>query len=88
MLSFQGFLQSLIRLGGSPGLVIMGGESFSEGHGFESQHLIVDGHFFTQNFCFDFSLQYSIRWLNSTELDGIRKVAPLVQLNESYLLRR
>ena len=32
-------------MGGSPGLVVMGGDSSSEGHGFESQHCILDGHF-------------------------------------------
>ena len=31
--------------GGSPGLVVTGGDSCSEGHGFESQHHILDGHF-------------------------------------------
>ena len=31
--------------GGSPGLVVMGRDSPSEGHGFESQHRILDGHF-------------------------------------------
>ena len=25
--------------------MVMGGDSFSEGHGFESQHHILDGHF-------------------------------------------
>ena len=35
------------RLGGSPGLVVMGGDSCSKGHGFESQRRILDGHFFT-----------------------------------------
>ena len=30
---------------GSRGLVVMGGDSCSEGHGFESQHSILDGHF-------------------------------------------
>ena len=34
-------------LGGSPGLVIMGGDSRSEGRGFESQCRILDGHYFT-----------------------------------------
>ena len=29
----------------SPGLVVMGGDSRSEGHGFESRHRILDGHF-------------------------------------------
>ena len=31
--------------GGSPGLVIMGRDSRSEGRGFESRHCILDGHF-------------------------------------------
>ena len=34
-------------MGGSPGLVVMGGDSRSEGRGFESRHRILDGHFFT-----------------------------------------
>ena len=34
-----------VSLGGSPGLVVTGGNSCSEGHGFESQHHILDGHF-------------------------------------------
>ena len=29
----------------SPGLVVMGGDSCFEGHGFESQHHILDGYF-------------------------------------------
>ena len=33
--------------GGSPGLVVMGGDSRSKGRGFESRHRILDGHFFT-----------------------------------------
>ena len=32
-------------LGGSPGLVVMGGDSFAEGCGFKSQRHILDGHF-------------------------------------------
>ena len=32
-------------LGGSAGLVVMGGDSRSTGRGFESQHWILDGHF-------------------------------------------
>ena len=32
------------RLGGSPGLVVMGDDSCSEGHGFKSRHRILDGH--------------------------------------------
>ena len=31
--------------GGSPGLVVMGGDSCSEGRGFKSQHYTRDGHF-------------------------------------------
>ena len=31
--------------GGSPGLVVRGGDSSYEGRGFESQHPILDGHF-------------------------------------------
>ena len=30
--------------GGSPGLVVMGGDSCSEGRGFQSQRNILDGH--------------------------------------------
>ena len=32
-------------LGGSPGLVVMGGDSCSKGREFESLHQILDGHF-------------------------------------------
>ena len=35
----------------SPGLVVMGGDSRSEGRGFESQCRILDGHFFTLICC-------------------------------------
>ena len=35
----------MVYLGGSPGLVVMGGDSLSEGHGFESWYHILDGHF-------------------------------------------
>ena len=31
-------------LGGRPGLVVMGGDSCSEGCGFEPQYRILDGH--------------------------------------------
>ena len=37
--------------GREPGLVVMGGDSLSEGRGFESQHRILDGHFFTLICC-------------------------------------
>ena len=36
-----------MKWGGSPGLVVMGGDSCSKGRGFESQHRILDGYFFT-----------------------------------------
>ena len=42
---FQNFM------GGSPGLVVMGGASFSEGCGFESRRHILDGHIFTLICC-------------------------------------
>ena len=35
----------------SPALVVMGGESCSEGRGLKSQHHILDGHFFTYIYC-------------------------------------
>ena len=34
-----------------PGLVVMGGDSCSEGRWFESQHHILDGHFFIYICC-------------------------------------
>ena len=40
-----------INLGGSPGIVVMGRDSHSKGHGFESRHRILDGHFFTYICC-------------------------------------
>ena len=39
------------KLGGSPGLEVMGRDSCSEGYGFESQQHIVDGQFFTSICC-------------------------------------
>ena len=41
----------MIIEGGSPGLVVMGGDSHSKGHEFESWHRILDGHFFTYIGC-------------------------------------
>ena len=38
-------------LGGSPGLVVMGRDSCSEGCGFKSRHRLLDGHFFTLICC-------------------------------------
>ena len=43
--------QSPRGLGGSPGLVVKGGDSHSEGCGFESQHRILNGHSFTWICC-------------------------------------
>ena len=37
--------QKVLKMGGSPGLVVMGRDSRSEGCGFESRHYILDGHF-------------------------------------------
>ena len=42
---------NLSRVDGSRGLVVMGRDSCSEGRGFEPQHHILDGHFFTCIFC-------------------------------------
>ena len=38
-------IRSYVNMGGSPGLVVMGGDSRSKGRGFESQRQILDGHF-------------------------------------------
>ena len=38
------FDKVLFFQGGSPGLVVMGGDSRTEGRGFESQCRILDGH--------------------------------------------
>ena len=40
--------------GGSPGLVVMGGGSWSKGREFESQYRMLDGHFFTYLFIVKF----------------------------------
>ena len=32
-------------MGASPGLVVMGDDSCLKGHGFESRHRILEGHF-------------------------------------------
>ena len=44
----------MIEEGGSPGLVVMGGDSCSKGCEFESWHCILDGHFFTYLFVVKF----------------------------------
>ena len=43
--------QKFYSMGGTPGLVVMGGDSWSEGNGFESQHCMLDGHFTTLSCC-------------------------------------
>ena len=43
--------QTMVCMGGSPGLVVIGGDSCSEGHGFESQHCTLEGEFFTYICC-------------------------------------
>ena len=42
-----GWIKKVSWLGGSPYLVVMGGDSFSKGWGFESHQSILDGRFFT-----------------------------------------
>ena len=44
-INFDLLLKLKFIWGGSPGLVVMGGDSRSEGCGFESQCHILDGHF-------------------------------------------
>ena len=43
-----------LELSGSPGLVVMRGDTCSKGCEFESQHRILDGHFFTYLFIVKF----------------------------------
>ena len=43
----QSFTRSLYTVGGSPGLVVIGRDSCSEGRGFKSRHCKLDGNFFT-----------------------------------------
>ena len=46
------FKRALLSLANSPGLVVIGGDLCSEGHEFESQHCIMDGHFSHLFVCF------------------------------------
>ena len=43
-----------IDMGGSPGLLVMGGDSCSKGRELESQYHILEGHFFTYLFVVKF----------------------------------
>ena len=47
------FIKKLRKMGGSPAIVVMGGDSCSEGRGFESRFSILDGDIFT-NICCNF----------------------------------
>ena len=38
------FYKEKLMLGWPPGIVVMGEDSRSKGHGFESRHHILDGH--------------------------------------------
>ena len=55
-LQFDGWIQPYKSRGESPGLVVMGGDSCSKGHEFESRHCILDGHFFTYIFVVKFAM--------------------------------
>ena len=44
----DGKMKSVVR---EPGLVVMVGDSCSKGHGFETQHSILDGHLFCCEIC-------------------------------------
>ena len=49
---FKIWRELLLTVGGSHhGLAVMGGDSWSEGCGFESQHRKLDGHIFTYIYC-------------------------------------
>ena len=45
--SYLDWLANKNLTGGSPGLVVMGGDSRFKGREFESRHRILDGHFLT-----------------------------------------
>ena len=45
MFFLQNFINFQITEGGSPGLVVTGGDSCSVGRGLKSLHYILDGHF-------------------------------------------
>ena len=45
--TYANILHKVMLVDGSPGLVVMGGNSFYEGCGFESQHQILVGFFHT-----------------------------------------
>ena len=51
-------------LGRSPGLVVMGRDSHSEGFGFESRHHILVGHLFTYICCKNCNDVCVTRWLD------------------------
>ena len=47
----NGPFKNVLVYGGSPGLVVMGGDLCSKGRAFESQHYLLDGHIFTFIYC-------------------------------------
>ena len=56
-------------LGRSPGLVVMGRDSHSEGCGFKSRHRILDGHFFTYICCKNCNVCLKRPKINEKEAD-------------------
>ena len=55
-MSFFVKANNVLTKGGSPGLVVMGGDSCSKGLEFESWHRILVGHFFTIISCKNFNV--------------------------------
>ena len=57
--------------------MVMGRDSRSEGHGFESQHCILDGHFFTYNCCKNCNVRLKRPKINEKEAE----VGPFLKKN-------
>ena len=53
------------NLGGSPGLVVMGGDSCFKGCEYKSQHLILDGYFFHIPICCKF---FNVCWKRQKQM--------------------
>ena len=72
-------------LDGSPGLVVMGRDSRSKGRRFESQHSILDGHFFTNICCKNWNVCLKRPKINKKEV----RSGPLKnQKKGTHLLRK
>ena len=56
-------------VGGSPGLVVMGGDSCSKGREFESLHHMLDGHFFTSICCENCNVWFEKTKINEKEAE-------------------